>query len=197
MEGRDGRLVENFITSFTRSLAPHPGVAERLFKAYDISKSMSDDAAVIAILNFSTDIGFFAPTHTFADGWPGDVYFYCFNEPNPWDGRFKGYSSHIIDVAFLFQNYNEFLTPTQAESAMMFAFDIIRFVNGKEPWKAFGSETEPYRVYGPSDGVDKAVVMELSGKDPAAKRRGEIFRFADRPGLDVISGAFGMFLAGQ
>lgn len=53
------------------------------------------------------------------------------------------------------------------------------------------------RVYGPSEEDDKAAVLEVSGKDLATKKRHNNFQFAGEPGLDFISGAFGMFFAGQ
>jgi hypothetical protein len=179
-------------------LASHPNVAEALFKACGIIVSMSGDVTVLVSLKFSTDIGFFAPTLTFAKWWPGEAHVYFFNEPNPWEGRFKGNSSHIIGVAFLFQNYNKFLNPAQAQSARLYAVDVIRFANGKAPWRAFDVEKTKCCVYGPSEEDDnKTAVLEVSGNDLATKRRHDIFQFADDPGLDVISSAFGMFFAGQ
>jgi hypothetical protein len=195
MEGQPGSLVENFIASITRNLEPHPQVAETLLKAYKITPSLSKDEAVLAILNFATDIGMLAPTLTYAKGFP-EAYVYFLNEPNPWEGRFKGHSTHILDVAFLFQNYSEHLSVAQKESSRSFASDIIRFVNGKAPFKAFDEKTMSARVYGPSE--EKATVLEVEGnQSDLTKRRADIFQFAAEPGLDVISGAFGMFLAGH
>src|SRR5882724_11559116 len=102
-------MAGNFIASVTKHLAPHPGVADALLASYGITASMAHDDALQAILNFITDIGFLAPTLTYARGWPGKSYVYCFNERNPWEGRFKGHASHILDVAFLFQNFNDAL----------------------------------------------------------------------------------------
>jgi hypothetical protein len=198
MERLEGSLVENFIGSITRNLEPYPKVAETLLKIYGITPSMSKDEAVFAILNFSTDIGMVAPTLTYAKGWLGEAFVYFFNEPNPWEGRFKGHSSHILDVAFLFQNYSAHLSAAQKESSTRFAADVIKFVNGKAPWTAFDEKSLSVRVYGPSETENRAVVLEVEGNQTElTKRRGDIFQFATEPGLDVISNAFGLFLAAR
>jgi len=173
-------------------------VAETLLKIYGITTSISKDEAVFAILNFSTDIGMVAPTLTYAKGWPGEAFVYFFNEPNPWEGRFKGHSSHILDVAFLFQNYSEHLSAAQKESSRRFAADVIKFVDGKAPWTAFDEKSPSASVYGPSDTENRAVVLEVEENQPElTKRRGDILKFATEPGSDVISNAFGLFIAGR
>lgn len=190
------KVKEDFIASIINSLKQYPGVAEKLLKAYNITSSTPKDAAVKAILNFFTDIGFAAPTHTFAKGWPGTAYVYYFNEKNPWDGPFKGKASHILDVAFIFQNYSEHLSGAQAESAKTFAADVIKFVNGRAPWAKYDEASPVARVYGPSESAIS--VSNVSVKDTSVtQRRGNIFQFEAEPGLDVICNAFGMFLAGQ
>ncbi|KAL3426702.1 carboxylesterase [Phlyctema vagabunda] len=197
MEGQGGSLAKNFMSSFTKSLASHTGVAEFIFSAYKIEESLSNDEAVLPVLRFATDIGFLAPTLTYAKGWERNSYVYCFNEPNPWEGRFKGHSCHILDVAFLFQNYNDHLSNAQRQSAVNFAKDVIAFVNGQAPWTSFNSDNT-VKVYGPSDGALEAVSFVLPGKgNDKTRRRGAIFQFVENPGLDVISNAFSTFLSGQ
>lgn len=189
-------VVSRFIDSITRNLAAHPGVADTILKTYGISTSLPKEEGLIAILNFATDIGFAAPTQTYAKGWPGDAYVYCFNEPNPWDGRWKGYASHVLDVAFVFQNFLEHLSDAQRESSRKFAADVIRFVNGKAPWTAFDEKSPSVRVYGPS--VGKEVVQEVSlSKKELTRRRADIYEIAEKTGLDALSEAWGMFVAGR
>jgi hypothetical protein len=190
-------MAENFIASITKHLAPYPGVADAIFASYGISPLMAHDDALQVILNFITDIGFLAPTLTYAVGWPGKAYVYCFNEPNPWEGRFNGHASHILDVAFLFQNFNDALSTAQALSARNFAVDVCKFVNGVEPWDAFQPK-HAVRVYGPSNQGSEAVLLQVHGKtDQRTGRRSDIFQFVKEPGLDAISTAFSMYLAGQ
>lgn len=200
MEKREGDLLTNFMASISKNLASFPGAAERVFSAYNISSSLTKEEGAEAVVLFATDIGFLLPAHTFAEGFLGKVNLYYFNEHNPWEGRFKGFSSHILDVAFLFQNYNHLLSPVQAESARKFASDIISFANGKTLWKNFSSNTEEaIKVYGPSagEGSEKEVKMVSARDVVASQRRSDIFQFKENPGLDNISNAFGMFMAGQ
>lgn len=197
LEPREGDLATNFISSMTKNLAAHPGIADAIFASYGITKNMPREDAILAILNFATDIGFVAPTQAYARGWPGKAYVYCFNEPNPWEGRFKGYTTHVLDVAFLFQNYNHTLDAAQAQSAKNFAVDVINFVNDIDPWDVFPNGGR-VRVYGPSVGANEAVLLEVSGKgDDRINRRATIFQFVKEPGLDTISMAFTMYLGGH
>lgn len=198
LESREGGLVTPFVTSMTKHLESYPGVAKKLLDSYGITGSMTDSEALHPILNFITDIGFLVPTLTYARGWPGTAHVYLFNEPNPWEGRFKGYTSHVLEVAFLFQNFNDALSAVQVQSAVNFAADVIKFVNGQEPWDKFSQKDYQMRVYGPSEGADEALLLQVAGKvDRRTKRRPTIFQFSPDPGYDVISTAFGMFLAGQ
>ncbi|KAK5239916.1 hypothetical protein LTR40_014164, partial [Exophiala xenobiotica] len=64
----------------------------------------------------------------------GRALLYHFNEPNPWDGPFKGESSHILDVAFLLQNFVEHLGAEQQKPSKKFGSDFIDFVNGEKPF---------------------------------------------------------------
>ena len=51
--------------------------------------------------------------------------------------RVEGDTTHVLDVAFLFQNFNEFLPPAQKNVAVRFARCFIKFVNGEAPWATF------------------------------------------------------------
>ncbi|KAL4755536.1 hypothetical protein BDW72DRAFT_189286 [Aspergillus terricola var. indicus] len=75
--------------------------------------SRRDDDAYPAVLNYINDVLFFTPVLTFAQGWKGNAYVYYFNEGNPWEGQWKGRTNHILDLAYLFQNFREFLSPKQ------------------------------------------------------------------------------------
>ncbi|KAK1623735.1 carboxylesterase [Colletotrichum phormii] len=132
---------ENIAASFTQiinaALSHHAGTAAQILQAYDINDTTNDDEAFIRVLQFASDIGFRAPAESFANSFHGDSYLLEFAEPNPWEGPFRGYSTHVLDVAFLFQNYNEHLGETQRKSAESFVTDIIDFVHGQAPWKRF------------------------------------------------------------
>jgi carboxylesterase type B len=134
-----------FRQSAMESLHDYPEVLLLLLNHYSLSEpateELSDDEALLNILKFISDVAFLLPAINFAERMPSSKqsYVYHFNEPNPWTGPFKGYASHILDVAFIFQNYNKDLDEKQKATAVAFASDIITFVNGQQPWKPFNS----------------------------------------------------------
>lgn len=121
-------IDKSFITSTERSLNDSV-TRQKLLDGYGIAtpNAESSDTAVENVLHFAHDIGFYAPLISIASGWPNKSYVFHFNEPNPWEGRFKGVAGHILDVAFLYQNYNEFLEEAQQSSAKAFAKHFIDF----------------------------------------------------------------------
>ncbi len=143
---RTAGVAKAFCDSIHKTLG---GNDKKVLEAYNINADQSDKEGLYNILKFSTDISFFAPTVAFAQGWPGKSYVYHFNEGNPWDGEWKGEAVHVLDVAYLFQNYNEFLGEAQRQVAVTFAGDFIKFVNGKWPTTSFGTK-EGAQIYGPS-----------------------------------------------
>jgi hypothetical protein len=65
--------------------------------------------------------------------------------------QFNGfYATHILGVAYLFQNYNEVLPEPQRAVGIQFAHDLIAFSSGRAPRPKFKSETKELyaRVYG-------------------------------------------------
>jgi hypothetical protein len=108
---------------------------------------LSDDAAFRTVLLFMNDVFFSMPVVEIAAKFPQDSYVFAFNEPNPWEGPFKGETSHILDVAFLFQNFNEFLSSEQQQAAVTLATDVISFVCGEAPWPAFNKSRHGMAVY--------------------------------------------------
>ncbi|KAF9871485.1 carboxylesterase [Colletotrichum karsti] len=143
---RQAGIAASFITSIKSSLASHSDEASKLLSTYGINEGTKDEDALIQILRFASDIGFQAPARSWVESFPADTFLLEFAEPNPWDGPFKGHSTHVLDVAFLFQNYNDHLDPSQRASAEAFAADIISFVRGEAPWKRF-RDAEGFTVY--------------------------------------------------
>jgi len=166
----------------------------KLLEAYGITPDLSDADGLCKILRFSTDISFFAPSNTFAKGWPGKSYVYRFNEPNPWDGEWKGEAGHVLDVAYLFQNYNEFMDSASKNVAVRFAGDFIKFMNGKSVWEPFGTK-EGAQVYGPSGkGVCSEYVEGVASEKSG--RRNTVYELAEDIKLDVLGGAWSAFFTG-
>ncbi|KAI8262058.1 Lipase 1 [Colletotrichum sp. SAR11_239] len=127
----------SFQKSIESSFSDHPDKATRLLKAYGISEDTNDEDAFKGVIRFASDIGFQAPARSWAASFPGDSYLFELAEANPWEGPFKGYATHVLDVALLFQNYREHLDAKQQASAEAFAADIITFAHGKAPWKKY------------------------------------------------------------
>jgi hypothetical protein len=188
-------IAKGFCDSIEKSLSSHPSGAEKLRNAYGITPELSDPVALRNVLQFATDIGFFAPAITFAQGWPGRSYLYHFNEGNPWDGQWKGDATHVLDIAYVFQNYNQDLEPPQKEVAVRFASDFIKFMNGKLECKPF-QEVEGALVYGPSANGNCAQYVEGIASEKSG-RNDTILKLAMDIGLEDLAAAWGNFLQGN
>ncbi|WDK14590.1 carboxylesterase [Colletotrichum graminicola] len=127
-------IATKFIQSISSSLSQHPDATTRILQAYEISEAAGDDESLIRVLQFASDLVFRASAELYAKSFHGNSYLLEFAERNPWDGPFKGHSTHVLDVAFLFQNYNEHLSEKQRQTAEAFAADVIDFVHGEAPW---------------------------------------------------------------
>ncbi|KAF8864542.1 alpha/beta-hydrolase [Acephala macrosclerotiorum] len=189
-------IGKNFCSSIEKTLAAQPGAAQKLRHTYKITPDLEDSIALRNVLQFATDIGFFATGVTWARGWPGKAWMYHFNEPNPWDGEWKGESGHILDVAYLFQNYEEHLTQAQKNVGKQYAGDFISFMNGKTRWPVFEDGKEGAMTYGPSTESKsweyvEGITSEKSG------RKNTIFELAESVGIEELSAAWGNFLSGN
>ncbi|KAL1987849.1 hypothetical protein VTN96DRAFT_2252 [Rasamsonia emersonii] len=188
--------ARRFIDAVNQALPDHPTEVRELLQKYGIAEGASDEEAFTGVLDFLNDVVFFAPVLTYVKGWPGNAYVYYFNEENPWDGPWKGRSSHILDLAYLFQNYNEFLTPDQQAVATAFAEDFFKFCHGVAPWSPVqGGDIESgftARVYGPSreKRVTSVVSQPYGGE---TQRRRTLFDYVDKVPLDNLSKVFGIF----
>lgn len=189
---RTAGVAKTFCDSIHKTLGDS---SNKVLDAYGINPNLSDDEGLYKILKFSTDINFFAPAIAIAKGWPGKSFVYHFNEPNPWDGAWKGEAGHVLDVAYLFQNYNEFLDEAQRQVAVTFAGDFIKFMNGKSAWATFGSK-EGAQCYGPSGKGFTAEFVEGVATEKSG-RRNTIYELAEDFGLGSLAGAWSAFFTGQ
>jgi carboxylesterase type B len=158
--------------------------------AYELNPRTPDDEAFEKVLRVANDLNFYLPTLALAQNVSATglkTYVYRFNEPNPWDGQWKGRATHILDITFLLQNFNEFLDEKQKTVAEDFGRDVIGFVNGQAPW----AEWRKAKVMG-RDGRTKVVddVPEMVG------RRDVMLKLGAEVGMDALSGAFDTFLKG-
>ncbi|KAL1852578.1 hypothetical protein Plec18170_005709 [Paecilomyces lecythidis] len=188
-ELKDGAATK-FSSAVRSVLSAYPNEAEEILQRYGVKGGVSDEDAFAGFINFSNDISFFAPVLTFVKGWDGNAYVYYFNEGNPWEGPWKGRSSHILDLAYFFQNYKEFLSPAQQAVATALAEDFFKFCHGVAPWPAVkdGNLESGFaaRVYGPSDEKRAAaVVSQPYGGE--TMRRSILFDYADKIPLDLFA----------
>lgn len=178
-----------FAKSAKNTLSTSPATADALLKHYALDSATSDDESMVKIVQFASDIAFYAATTKFASGFPCKTYVLHFNERNPWDGMFKGHATHIMDVAFLFQNYNGHLSAEQQTSADQLGRDVIAFVNGKEPWDPFQEKG----VVAVLEGGKRELVADRSKE---TGRDQKIFELAKDVGLDALMGVWENFLRG-
>lgn len=149
---------------------------------------MSDADAWPFILDFANDINFQAPARAYASVWPSTSYQYRFREPNPWEGPWQGHSSHVLDVAYLFLNFAERLTPSQAKLAEEFATDILKFVNGTAPFQKFEQASAFVKEYLSEDG-------QALSKDRSKDYDAIWPSLFSRVGYDTIQGVWAKFMS--
>ena len=120
------------------------------------------------------------------------VYMYRFNEGNPWPGQWQGKATHILDLVFVTQNFNEFLSDAQKQMAERFAEDVIKFVNGKEPWTPWKSERKMANVLLAEKPKGNVVedVPEKTGRSQI------VLDLAEEVGFDRLNDAFNEFMKG-
>jgi carboxylesterase type B len=200
LDARNPGIAAKFVDSVNKSLSDRPEVAKQLLSSYNITASTDHDEALLSILRFATEVCFYAPALAFAKGWPqtkeNKCFLYQFNEGIPWEGRFKGEAGHVLDVAFLFQNFNEFLSDEQKAVARQYGEDFIEFVNGNDPWPPVEGGKMGAQVYGPSSERITAEYVP-SGEPEKVGRDGRVLKLGEMAGFDTLSEVFQNFFQGK
>ncbi|KAL4933276.1 putative carboxylesterase [Aspergillus undulatus] len=191
--------ARKFMKVLNDTIPSQPDLVSKVTKSYGVAdETIPDEDAYPSILNFINDVLFFTPALTFASGWKGNAYVYYFNEPNPWEGQWKGRTNHILDLAYLFQNFREFLSPEQQAAGEAFAEDFFKFCHGQAPWPAItkGTVTDGFtaRRYGSTGGGSPAgTVTQAYGGE--SQRRPNLFDVADKISLDEFAKALNVFMS--
>lgn len=172
-----------------------------------IDHSTNSFASTRGCLEFGHDVLFLLGNKCWAEAWHDfpisdtKAYMYHFNCPNPWEGQWKGTSSHCLDFAFFTMNFNEFLSPGQQAAAKRFAYDICVFVQGEEPWPAFerpgANQNAPAMVY--DAGADNAEDDCHALTDADVRRKGRrpyLEQLVKREHYEMLLEAWNMFIAG-
>jgi carboxylesterase type B len=164
------------------------------FKAfYGIDDNTSDSRAIGVITAFVTDIAFYAPSINIAKEWPGATSVGHFNERNPWEGPYQGKTNHLLDIAFVWGNYNQSYRSENWTVARALAENLISFTNEKDDLKNF-KDSGLVTVYGPSDEKISSREVEWESKD--TERNTGIFKLSELVGgLDNLLNLAHGFLA--
>jgi carboxylesterase type B len=165
-------------------------IASRLLSSYVISPSTEDDEAFEKVLQFGGDMSFYAPTLAFAQSLENimPVYMYRFNEGNDWPGPWQGRSTHIHDLTYLLQNFNDHLDDEQVRLAEELAADVIAFANGQAPWQRWTNDQKTAKVFEVGGTGEVEDVPEKTG------RKSIVLDLADEVGFDALKGAFVRFM---
>lgn len=185
--------------AFQGSIKSNPNLqttatSQRILDFYGIREDSSDQDALFSITSFITDVMFYAPSVKMVQAWEAS-YLCHFNEGNPWEGLYHGRANHMLDIAYLWQNYNHTLTPAQEGVARVFAEHVVGFTAGREAVPKFKLGHQ-VTVYGPScQGISSRVSHMDDGE--ATSRRTTFFKLAEEAGgLDVLLEAASRFLMG-
>ncbi|KAI8663429.1 Carboxylic ester hydrolase [Fusarium keratoplasticum] len=177
LRARQQGITTSFRTHLIKTLGKTE--ASRVLDHYSIRDDTPDEESLLSIAQAITDVGYYALSVKYAESFPGDSVLGHFNEPNPWDGVHAGRANHILDIAYLFGNYEERYGPQNKLVARSLAEDVLSFVYGVNDLPVFGVEKKVV-VYGPgSDGVSRQI---LRWDDRAVMRDGTVFELAKEAG---------------
>ena len=207
LAARADSLTQTLERCLSAALGPDSSpTVSALLSAYGINTSATSNSPEVIkpVLDFGNDISFAQPARAFAQAWSSSPvsdtksFLYHFNVPNPWAGPWKGHATHILDIAFLFQNYNAFLSPGQRSCAQRFAKDVIAYVNGIKPWVPYGEGPTPAAmVYdAPINGEHDQSGFLPNGESQWTGRRDLLHSIAGERNFDKLVDAWQMFMAG-
>uniref|UniRef100_A0A0B7KAF2 Carboxylesterase type B domain-containing protein n=1 Tax=Bionectria ochroleuca TaxID=29856 RepID=A0A0B7KAF2_BIOOC len=189
-------IGSRLVASLTRSLSKTPQLVTSTLSDYHITDAESDDTAFHRIVALLTDVGFYAPLEIAARGWPNTHgrYIYHFNAPNPFHGPLQGKASHVLDVAYAFQNYNDYLSPPDICIAKDFGLAIVHFAHkGLPGWPAWSEDAlEDPGVFGHV--TDPDTTFSTTGR---SQRRPFIPSLLEEYSHDLLWGALQKFLNGE
>lgn len=178
-----------------------PGLVSKVIELYgiDSSATSNSDLSTQSVLRLGNDITFAIPAEVCAQTLSNagaEVFLYNFHCPNPWDGRWKGYANHVLDIAFALGNYDAFLSLGQMQSACRFATNIIEFTNGMPPWRALNNNEGPETMvyYAAADGAtdeSKSIRFEDSTRSATRTR---LIELVGKDRLDKVLDGWTMFM---
>ncbi|KAK4447163.1 Alpha/Beta hydrolase protein [Podospora aff. communis PSN243] len=210
LAARKDILPHTLATYLAATLDPIDSVlAPKIVSGYGLQTSATTNTpeSTKAVLDFATDICFALGARAFARSWSAkaasgdghEAFLYRFNVPNPWDGPWKGHATHILDIAFVLQNYREQLSPGQQKTGDLFARHIVEFVNGEKPWAAYQvGSGEGSMVYCAPEQGDEDESYFTESEDPTRTGGRDVLQgVAREPAvLDAVMTAWEKFMKG-
>ena len=205
--GRTDILPKTLIACLSETFDPiDPRIAREIAAAYGIDGAAESNTRenLMPVLHYGNDVMFALPARELVRAWssadvPGTEAFLChFNAPNPWDGPWKGYATHIQDLAFVLLNSHDTLSAGQRLCAERYAKDIISFVNGGNPWPAYegGVKEGAMAYFAPVEG-DEDESEFVPTEDPERTGRRDRLQTIVGEGLfDKLVDTWQMFMAG-
>ena len=162
LNARESGITQLF-KNFTISSLGH-NAGDQFLEYYKIKPDASDAETLAAVINYITDISFFAPAVKLSQLWPGKYHVGLFNEKNPWDGIYKGRASHLLDTAYLWGNYNPKYTRENWAVGRAMAEDVISFISERDNLPVFDEKKKLVTLYGPSDKGRSSEVTNLDNE---------------------------------
>ncbi|KAM5361893.1 hypothetical protein ACJZ2D_012838 [Fusarium nematophilum] len=180
---RQRGITTSFRTHLMKSFGEE--AASRVLDRYSIQDGTPDEESLLKITQVITDIDYNVTSVKLVESFPGVCFLDHFNEPSPWDGPHAGQSNHILDVAYLWGNYDERYSRRNRRVARSLAEDVLSFVCKTNDLPVFGGKDKKVIAYGPAvEGVSRQI---LSWTDKGTRRDSTIFNLAQEAGgLDKL-----------
>jgi carboxylesterase type B len=154
-------------------------VAADLLQVYGLSADLPDPEARSRILDILTGVGFYAPAVVYARAFEGKSHLLHFDERNSFPGPMRNRCTHGLELVYILQNYNEYLSHEQIRVGEEFARRILQFVSNKEPWKRYDSKGTAFVL-----GDGRCEEIEMGSYDG---RRKELWNILERVGGDKLT----------
>jgi carboxylesterase type B len=178
-------------------------IAPAIISAYglEIDAKSNSQETTKACLDFAADVSFALPTRYLTRSLAAvdecKAYLCHFNCPNPWDGSWKGYATHALDIIFVLQNYTHHLSVGQRLCAERYAKDVIAFVNGAEPWPVYSTDQPGSMVYyAPMEGNKDESEFVPTQTPEKTGRKNDLVELVGEESLDKLVEACQKFLVG-
>ena len=120
------------------------------------------------------------------------AFFFRIFQPNPFDGPLKGFATHVLDVALIFQNYEEYLPAETAALAKRMAETFLDFANGGVELQAGGGTDRLVTVWGPA-----GKVRQMSAAEYDTTERQGAAELVKKVGVDKCTRALELFQFGR